>query len=101
MNRVSAPIIIDTVRDRLLFLSSYYYIGHFTRYIQPGAQRIGVASNRDSLEVTAFANPDDTIAVVVLNQSDLDIFFYLRDAGAVFNDVAWGHSIITYIINAE
>merc|ERR1712217_522913 len=100
MNRVSAPIIIDTVRDRLLFLSSYYYIGHFTRYIQPGAQRIGVSSNRDSLEVTAFANPDNTIVVIVLNQSDLDIAYTIHYAGGNAYVEAPEHSITTFILNA-
>ncbi|CAK0855164.1 unnamed protein product [Prorocentrum cordatum] len=68
-NLVSAPVILDTARGQVLHLPSYYYLAHFSRYIRPGAKRIAVGTNRDTLEATAFINPDGVIVVVVLNRS--------------------------------
>lgn len=68
-NYCSAPIMIDTKTCEILYQSSYYYIGHFSRYIRPGARRIACASNSDALETTAFLNADGQIAVVVLNRT--------------------------------
>jgi O-glycosyl hydrolase len=68
-NFCSAPIIADTRNDKLIFQSSYYYLGHFSRFIRSGAQRILCATNRDDLEATALASPDGTLAVIVLNRT--------------------------------
>src|SRR5258708_39333694 len=70
-NMCRAPILADTKNDKVLFHSSYYYIGHFARFIRPGAKRILCATTKDAPEATAFINPAGTIAVVVLNQTEL------------------------------
>jgi glucosylceramidase len=66
-NLCSAPILADTKNDRLIFQSSYYYLGHFSRFIKPGAVRVSCVSD---LESTAFMNPDGKVAVIVLNRMD-------------------------------
>jgi len=78
----SAPIIADTKKDKLHRQSSFYYLGHFSRYIRPGAKRIICASSCDELEATAFVNPDGRIATVVLNRSDKSVSFALKYAAA-------------------
>jgi glucosylceramidase len=77
-NYCSAPIIIDTRSCEVLYQSSYYYIGHFSRYIRPGARRILCTSDSEALETTAFLNPDGQIAVVVLNRTSQVIPYALR-----------------------
>ena len=77
-NYCSAPIIIDTRTCEILYQSSYYYIGHFSRYIRPGAKRIGCTSDIDALETTAFLNPDGQITVVVLNRTSQILPYTLR-----------------------
>jgi glucosylceramidase len=42
-----APIIFDTAKATLNYQSSYYYIGHFSKYIKPGAVRIGFSRFTD------------------------------------------------------
>ena len=58
--------------------SSFFYIGHFARFFQPGAQRVLCASGRHSLEATAGVNPDNSLVTVVLNRSDAAIHCVLR-----------------------
>jgi glucosylceramidase len=95
-NFCSAPIIADTKHDRVIFQSSYYYLGHFSRFIRPGAARILCASTRDDLEVTGFQNPDASIAVVVLNRTDQARKFRLKLADQAGISGLPAHSIATY-----
>jgi glucosylceramidase len=57
-NLCSAPILADTATGELHYQSSYYAIGHFSRFVQPGAQRILCATSHDELEAAAFLNPE-------------------------------------------
>jgi glucosylceramidase len=98
-NFCSAPIIADTKKDELLFQSSYYYIGHFSRFIRPGAQRILCATNRDDVEATAFANPDGTLAVVVLNNTDVGRSLALSLSERTATSTIPPHSIATYVVS--
>jgi len=96
-NLVSAPVIADAARDKVLFLSNFWYIAHFSRYIKPGAQRVLVSSNRDALEVTAFINTDDTLATVVMNRGDYAVNFSIQCPTSVANATAPAHSISTFL----
>jgi glucosylceramidase len=62
-----APIHADTRTGKLIYTNSYYYIGHFSKFIRPGAKRIVAAASRSMLLTTAFVNEDGTVAVVVMN----------------------------------
>jgi glucosylceramidase len=70
LNYCCAPIIGDTRTGQVHYMNSYYYIGHFSKFIRPGAVRISSSSTREFLETTAFLNTDGSIAVVVLNRKD-------------------------------
>jgi glucosylceramidase len=93
-----APIIADTRTGELHYMNSHYYIGHFSRFIKPGAKRIICSSNSDDLIATAFLNPDETIAVVVLNLTDKDMDFDLWLEGKAARTKSAGHSIITMVV---
>jgi glucosylceramidase len=93
-----APVHADVEKGKLLFTNSYFYIGHFSKFIQPGAKRISCSANRDKLEATAFLNPDGKIVVVVLNRSDEKLPMNLWIAGKAFETNSLPHSIITFVI---
>ena len=62
-----APVIVDPEKDEVYFTPLYYVMTHFSKYIRPGAVRIGFKNPDPALMITAAQNPDGTIAVVVLN----------------------------------
>src|SRR4029079_4751889 len=72
-----APLHADTKADELIYMNSFYYIGHFSKFIRPGAQRVISSSNRDKLQTTAFINSNGKLALVVLNTSDEKIDYNL------------------------
>lgn len=68
-NFCSAPILADTARGTLMHQSAYAVLGHFARFIRPGAQRV-LSVVADALDTTAFVNPDGQVAVVAANRGD-------------------------------
>ena len=65
-----APVHADTRTGELTFTPAFWYLGHFSKFIRPGAHRISAASSRSGLQTTAFANPDGSVATVVMNATD-------------------------------
>ncbi|WP_067619857.1 glycoside hydrolase family 30 protein [Alicyclobacillus acidiphilus] len=98
-NFCDAPVIADTRTNTLTYENSYYYIGHFSKYVRPGAVRIGCSVFTDELECTAFQNPDDSIVVIVLNRTDAVISYHLQfEAGILASGSSQPHSIQTILI---
>ncbi len=65
-----APIIVDPASDEVYLTPIYYTLAHFSKYIRPGAQRIGHKQTDQDLQVTAAQNPDGSIAIVILNEGN-------------------------------
>lgn len=100
-NFCSAPIIADTRRKQLHYQSSYYYLGHFARYIRPGARRILSSPTWAGLESTAFLNESGEMAVVVLNRTSEPVAFVLKYGDAEAELSAPPRSIQTCVWDAE
>ena len=92
-----APIHADTKTGELIYTNAYYYIGQFSKYIQPGAKRITSAASRSQLLTTAFKNPDGKTIVVVMNQDDKETPFFLWVKGKAAEVNALPHSISTLV----
>lgn len=65
-------------------------LANYSRYIHPGATRIGATSGDSNLEVTSYRNTDGSLAVVVLNQSQdaVPATFSLQDTHLADDAVA-------------
>ena len=61
--------------------SSYWYLGHFARFIRPGAQRVMCAASRAEVEASAFVNTDGSLALLAMNRTYEPLRFTLRGAG--------------------
>ena len=96
-NFCAAPIMCDSKNDTFEKRLSYYYIGQFSRYIKPGAVRIGSTRYTDKIEVTAFCNPDGERVVVLLNKSKEDIPVTLRENGKGLELTVAANSIVTVL----
>ncbi len=62
-----APVIVDTVADEVYFTPLYEVMKHFSKFIRPGAQRIGFKVNSQEINLTAAQNTDGSIVVVIFN----------------------------------
>lgn len=98
-NYCDAPMMYNRQTGVLTRNLSYDYIGHFSRYIKPGAVRIGLSRFSPQLEVTAAQNPDGSICTVVLNPGQQDISFFLRIGSQVWPLTQPAESIGTCLLS--
>jgi glucosylceramidase len=92
-----APVHADTKTGQLTYTNAYYYIGHFSKFVRPGAKRVASSPSRSQLLSAAFVNPDGKLSVVVMNKSDKKISYYLWLAGNAAEVSSLPHSIQTLV----
>jgi glucosylceramidase len=64
-----APIHADIKKGELIYTPTYYYIGHFSKFIRPNAKRVSTTSSKSHLLTTSFMNENGKMATIVMNQS--------------------------------
>lgn len=82
-NVCDAPVMYDASRGTLRLRLPYYYLGHFSRFIQPGARRMLVTRFTQEVETCGFVNPDGGKVLIVLNRTGHDIPFTLSRSSTV------------------
>ena len=97
-NLCFAPAHGDTKSGDLLLTNSYYYIGHFSKYIRPGAKRISSVSSANVILSTAFVNLDGSVVIVAMNQGDEDKDYRVTLANKTTNLQIPAHGIQTLIL---
>jgi glucosylceramidase len=65
-----APVIVNPETDEVYYTPLYHTMAHFSKYIRPGAKRIGIDNAPEELMITACKNPDGSIAAIVLNMNE-------------------------------
>lgn len=97
-NFCEAPLFYNRKEKTLQYNPSYYYIGHFSKYINPGAKRIHIRQTVDSeVYATAYKNPDGSIIVVIQNEGYIKDYTLVLDGNSVSLSLP-ERSITTYII---
>jgi len=92
-----APVHYNTQTKQLVYTNMYYYLGHFSKFVKPGAKRIISSSSRDVLQTTAFQNTDGSIAVVIMNNTDKKAPYSLWIKGKAVQTISLPHSINTLV----
>lgn len=98
-NLCDAPIIADTRTDELIFNSSFYYIGQFSKYVQEGAKRIHLDSDTQEVLNVGFVNPDNSVVIVLQNEGEEDKTVQLDVRGESLHVTVRAHGIGTVLID--
>ena len=93
-----APVLFDTQSKELIYTAIYYYIGHFSKYIQQGAKRIATTKYCEQLYTIAFKNPDGGIVLVIMNASDKALPAVIRHEDVCTKITMEAHSIVTVLL---
>jgi len=92
-NTCDAPVLVDTGTGELHFQSSYYYIGHFSRFIKPQARRVHFSIDSymtpatvdgrmgNMMECCAFKNTGGSVVLAVMNRTEADMVYELYAEG--------------------
>ncbi len=99
-NFCSAPIMADRASGTLMHQSAHWVLGHFSRFVRPGARRVPCASSRAEIEATAFAAADGTVSVVASNRHGHGVAMRLVVDGAAWPVDLPPHSLSTFVVTA-
>ena len=69
-NWCAAPVLVDPETDEVYLTPLYYTMAHFSKFMRPGAVKIGCEINTKEVVSTAVQTPDGTIAVAIFNPTD-------------------------------
>ncbi|XP_069957548.1 lysosomal acid glucosylceramidase isoform X2 [Cherax quadricarinatus] len=86
-NFVDAVVIVNKETDEFYKNPMFYALGHFSKFVQAGAERLDVtSSDLQVIQVTAFVNPDQTFVVVLLNRSEeeVEVTVNVEERGTMF-----------------
>ncbi|MFM8911904.1 MAG: glycoside hydrolase family 30 protein, partial [Flammeovirgaceae bacterium] len=93
-----APVHADVAKGELIYTPSYYYIGHFSKFIRPHAKRVSSTSSRSPLLCTSFLNEDGSLVNVVMNQSDQPISYKAYVGSQAVSATILPHAIQTLFV---
>ncbi len=96
-NLCFAPVHADTRTGELIYTPSYYYIGHFSKFIRPNAKRVATAPSRSALLSTSFLNEDGQMVTVVMNLTDKPVTYKLYVDSYAIDEVIMAHAIQTLV----
>ena len=65
-----APVIVNPDTDEVYFTPLYYVMSHFSKFMRPGAVKIGCKIDNIDVLTTAVRNSDGSIALVVFNPTE-------------------------------
>ena len=98
-NYCSAPIIYDTSKNEVLYQSSFYYIGHFSRFIKRGHHVIESILSTDDLLSLSSIDHEGKINTIIMNKEEKDQTLEVKYNDFKINLVVPKRSIITLIKN--
>ncbi len=96
-NFCDAPVLVDTATGEVHYQNSFYYIGHFSRFVRPGARCIDSQVGPVELQSVAFLNPDGSLVAAVLNATDAPIEFTLINGSESLVCRIPAHAMQTYV----
>ena len=94
-NYCDAPIKANEAGDDYEKKLSFYYIGHFSRYIKEGARLIWTSCYTDRIKSVGFVNPDGERVVILLSESDVDTAVNVVEGESSAKLIVKAHSIQT------
>jgi glucosylceramidase len=100
-NNCLGMVTIDKAQRSYTFEYDYYILGHLSRFVRPGAVRIGSSHFPDAIETTAFKHPDGKIVLLVFNDGTAQTDFKVRYNGASFVYGLPAHAVVTFVWQSE
>lgn len=92
-----APIHANVKTGEIMYTSEYWYIGHFSKFVRPGAKRIACSPSRSAISATGFVNTDGKVAVIVMNKGEEKLTYNLWIEGKAVEVESLPHSIQTLV----
>jgi len=93
-------VIVDTsgASATVSYMPKFYQLEHFSKFVRPGAYRIGTSggANSDGIKSVAFKNPDGSEVLEVVNTAGSAKTVKVGEAGSTFSRSVAAHSTNTF-----
>jgi glucosylceramidase len=60
-------VIVDRENKRVTYTGLYYYLAHFSKFVRPGAVRVGALGSQPGVRAMAFRAPDGGMTLELMN----------------------------------
>lgn len=91
-------VTIDPATGRVSYNVEYYVLAHASKFVRPGAVRIGsTGGDAAGVDNVAFRNPDGSTALVTLNPTGGDRTFRVRTSRGTFSYTLPGGAAATFV----
>lgn len=91
-------VTIDSATGEVSRTDDYYALAHASRFVRPGAYRIGSSAGGDGLDNVAFLNADDgSVVLLVVNSDPQARRFSVSAAAGGFDYELPGKSVATFV----
>ena len=65
-----APVIVNPDKNEVYYTPLYYVMAHFSKFMRPGAVKIGCEINHKEVMATAVQNPDGSVVMALFNPTE-------------------------------
>jgi glucosylceramidase len=89
-------VVVDRNKKEAVYTSLNYYLAHFSKFVRPGAVRIGVTGSAEGVRCLAFQSKDNGVVVEALNSRKQPAKVDLEWRGRHLNMELPALSIATY-----
>lgn len=90
-------VTVDETTGHVRRNPEYYVLAHFSRFVLPGAVRVGSGAGRDGIDDVAFQNPDGSLVLVVVNTNRRRSAFTAGTNDCKFGATLPPLSVATYV----
>ncbi|KAK4883900.1 hypothetical protein RN001_000171 [Aquatica leii] len=98
-NFVDSPIIVNASAGEFYKQPMYYALGHFSKFVPEGSQRVKYQQSKNNLDISTFVRPDNGTVVVILNRNDYNIQIKIKSNNMIeeIYRIIGGRSIVTIL----
>jgi len=88
-------VTVNSQSGAVTYNADYYALGHFSKFVRPGALRVASTSSSTSLNQVAFVNTDGRVAVVAHNTASGAVTLRVGSGASALNVTVPGGAAVT------
>ncbi|MCS3061576.1 hypothetical protein NXX40_00675 [Parabacteroides distasonis] len=90
-------VVVDPQTKSYRYTPEYYVMKHVSHYVQPGAYKLETEGAYTNL--LAFRNPDNSIALIIANETGDDRSLSIRIGDRVYTPIVKAYSMNTLLVD--
>lgn len=98
-NYCNSLIMLNKNKTNYIKTPAFYYMKHFSHFLEPGSTRIGFTKFSENIQVTAFQISSNRVMIVLFNKTDQETEYNLCFQNNVIHDNLDRHCLVTFLID--